>query len=146
MPLNPFKIFTGSKISALIILDDNFLLQSMRKPYYNLGALFKTGFAELAFKVLFETSLRRNGSRKENIQVPKEVITSALEKYQITKYVDNLIEVENDVDNKWDEESLKALVAKIEEKMAKKLEKKDDELSNEEKLRLGSVNVESLLH
>jgi len=37
------------EIKALIILDDNFLLQSMRKPYYNIGATYSTGFCEISF-------------------------------------------------------------------------------------------------
>jgi len=38
------------------------------------------------------------------------VITSALEKYQKTKYVDNLVEIDNNGDNKWDnEEEVKKL-------------------------------------
>jgi len=53
----------------------------MRKPYYNIGAVYRTGFVETAFKVSLETSERRNNARKEILRVPIEIIKSALEKY-----------------------------------------------------------------
>jgi len=139
--------YKEAHINALIILDDNFLLQSMRKPYYNMAAIHTTGYCEAAFKVTLETSLSRNLARKEILRVPDEVITSAFEKYQSTKYSGNLVEFNNNEDSSWNQDNIIiSLWDNVTEKLKVKVDKKDDELTAEEKDKLSKVSKESLLH
>jgi tRNA uridine 5-carbamoylmethylation protein Kti12 len=139
--------YQDGQVKALIILDDNFLLQSMRKPFYNMAATYSTGYCEAAFKVTLEKSLARNRARKEIIRVPDEIITSAFDKYQPTKYITNVVEVHNNEDNCWNQEQVvNALWENATEKLKLRVDKKDDELTAEEKDKLSKVNKESLLH
>jgi len=135
-----------STIKALIILDDNFLLQSMRKPYYNLAAVHQTSYAELYIQVALETALARNQTRPEILRVPDDVIGKALEKYQKTKYLNNVVEYENNINITWDMENLLKVWDLVEEKLQIKIEKKDDELTSEEKEKFSKINKESLMH
>jgi len=134
-------------IKVLIILDDNFLLQSMRKPFYNMAATHNSGYCEVSFKVTLEKALARNNSRKELLRVPTEIITSAFEKYQPGKYMHHVVEVANDEENYWTQDStINGLWDNTTDRLKLKIDKKDDELTAEEKDKLSKVNKESLLH
>ena len=144
--INSLAKTNDPSIKALIILDDNFLLQSMRKPYFNIAAQHNAKFCELFFSVSKDTSLKRNDSREKSLRVPEDVIDKALEKYQMTKYLNNLYEYKNDEDRVWDIESLFQVWEKTEEKFQIKIEKKDDELTSEEMERLSKINKDNLIH
>jgi len=112
-----------------------------------MAATHNSGYCEVSFKVTLEKALARNNSRKELLRVPTEIITSAFEKYQPGKYMHHVVEVANDEENYWTQDStINGLWDNTTDRLKLKIDKKDDELTAEEKDKLSKVNKESLLH
>ena len=78
--------------SAVILIDDNNYLQSMRYEYYQLARKHRTGFAQLYFSCDSETAVRLNTGRPEDQRVPSQVILTMAAK----------LEPPNPLVNKWE--------------------------------------------
>jgi len=83
------------KRKFIIILDDNFLLNSMIKPYYRLAARCELSYCELYVKTDLSVCLERNAQRNSNERLPEDVVIRAYNNYESTNYPQNQVLFEN---------------------------------------------------
>ena len=77
---------------AVVLVDDNNYLQSMRQEYHQLARKHRTGFAQLYFSCDTQTAIRRNSERPEDERVPSQVIETMAAK----------LEPPNPLANRWE--------------------------------------------
>lgn len=62
------------KFFVLIIMDDNFLLRSMRKRYFQLARSNEFGFVQVSLQVPLRVSQARNKNRRLSKRIPLDVV------------------------------------------------------------------------
>ncbi|MES1919673.1 hypothetical protein MHBO_001462 [Bonamia ostreae] len=109
-----FEMFKNlnSTSKNIIILDDNFYLFSMRKPFIRYCAVTKTPLILIYLKTDFKTAKIRNELRTETESVPEDIIDKMFDKIKINKIEKtNTLIIENNTKN-GDFEKIKIFIEK----------------------------------
>ena len=75
----------------VLIIEDNFLLKSMRKPYYRMAGEFGLGFCQIRVNAELDLCIKRNSQRKSEKLIPENKIREAQEKLENSPYFEHEI-------------------------------------------------------
>ena len=129
----------------IILLDDNFLLNSMRKPYYKLAARSNLAYCETYIKADLATCLKRNAQRNDASKVPEDILVKAQNSFESTNYRPHQIIFENN--QQFEKESLQSLLARIFEVLNQvKVCYNDEEQEELKKIEIRKTQNKNLVH
>jgi Predicted nucleotide kinase len=150
MVKNFLELFSqGSEDPFIIILDDNFLLKSMRKPYYILSWEYKTGFCELHIQADLNTSLYRNGNRPSQDRIPEDIIIDSYNKFEdFLAKEHGLIFDNNSIEDEDNNTTTKLndLCYKIAKIFAINVKYNDENLTLEQRKEHAEINKKNFIH
>ena len=121
------------------LLDDNFLLKSMRKPFYHLAANYSVGYCELHVLLDLSKCLQRNSTRPPSQVLPDDVIIKAAEKYERSNYETHSIKFKNE--DMLIEDTILKILENVENTLRIEIEKFEVEEKVEE-----LIDTNSLVH
>lgn len=127
-----------------IILDDNFLLKSMRKPYYILSHKYNFGYCELKLFCDLQTCIQRNSNRQIEDRVPQEIIEDAATKIENTAHQNHYISHQNSDEPTG--ETIKNIMVQIDEKLRIPIEYIDEKEQEEAKRKEAELTKSNFIH
>ena len=130
--------------TLFIILEDNFLLKSMRKPIYRACGNNGLSYCELHFSVSLEEALSRNRKRDNPLEVSEETIKKAFESIEETNYPLHCV-IYSQKNDKTNDAEIREINSAIFRTWLQEVPVVS-EIDEEERIESQKVNAESILH